>query len=219
MEFKERVETILSDLKNEKQTDVPSIIPVLRGNEEIARLRVITKTMLEDDGVIELLAKWRSENQDAFPSQFTVTHEGTKRWGKAQLLDLPGRILFFLETLDGKPYGHIGLFSFNYEEQSCEIDNVVRGEEIQPGSMTDALRALIAWSFENLQLKNLYLTVFADNERAIRLYRRLGFVDYKIKPLKKITEPGVIKFVDMDNPNETPDRNFLVMKLEHFIPS
>src|SRR5438045_3384929 len=171
MNFKSSVETILYNLKNETTSSVSPLIPVLHEGKEIARLRVITKRMLSKDKIISHLTKWRSEHQDAFPSQFKVTKEGTKKWGRAQLLNLPDRILFFLETPDGKPYSHLGLYRFNYKEQSCEIDNIVRGKNLLPGSMTDALQALIEWTFAILHVKRLYLHVFADNEKAIKLYK------------------------------------------------
>lgn len=216
MKFKQYVTTALYNLKNEISTDVSPTIPVMQDGKQIATLRVITKSMLNDDNVVELLTKWRSEHQDAFPSQFKVTHEGTKRWGQKQLLDLPDRILFFLETPEGKPYAHLGLYRFDFGKKSCEIDNIVRGESTQPGSMTHALRALIIWTFETLQVKTQYLQVFSDNEQAVRLYRRCGFVDVKLNPLKKLVTQDAIKFIDMEKPQDTPDRYFLLMKLEHF---
>lgn len=213
MDFQSRIESIFHDLKNEVASNISPVIPVLHAGEHIANLQVITKSMLSDDNVIALLTKWRSEHQDAFPSQFTVTHAGTKNWGQKQLLDLPDRILFFLETLDGKPFAHLGLFRCNYQEKSCEIDNVVRGENIIPGSMTDALRALIQWVYNTLQMKQILLQVFSDNQQAIALYKRCGFVEVRKKPLKKIIEQGVIKFVDIKDSTEKADRYFLVMKL------
>jgi transketolase len=213
MNFKHHIENILYNLKNEMPTTVSPLIPVVQNGKKIAQLRLITKSMLSDDKIIKLLTKWRSEHQDAFPSQFKVTHAGTKKWGQAQLLNLPDRTLFFLETLDGRPFAHMGLFRFNYKEKSCEIDNVVRGVDLLPGSMTAALQALIKWTLTVLEVKIIYLQVFSDNEKAINLYRRCGFVGVKKKPLKKIVESGIIRFVDITIPKEKADRYFLVMKL------
>jgi transketolase len=214
MEAQKEIERILHQLKYDLKTAIPSTIPVYNKTIHIANLRVITKKSLSKPETISLLAKWRAASQDAFPSQFKVTHEGTKKWSKNQLLELPDRILFFLETLDGEPYAHMGLFRFNYKEQSCEIDNVVRGEDIIPGSMTHALHALIEWTFMYLPLKTLYLEVFADNTRAIKLYRRTGFKNVKKIPLKKIIEPNATKFIEIVNSKEDADRYFLMMKLQ-----
>jgi transketolase len=215
MTYKQQIEETLFKIKHDKASQVPSVISVLQKNKQVASLRVITKKMLEDDKVIGLLAKWRSENQDAFPSQFTVTKEGTKKWSKSQLLDLPDRILFLLETNEGKPFAHMGLFRFDYKSKTCEIDNIVRGENVLSGIMTDALQTLITWTFVNLKISTLTLHVFSDNERAIRLYKRCGFIESHKIPLKKISEPGIIKFVEITGTKETPDRYYLVMKLDN----
>ena len=37
---------------------------------------------LEDETLINLLAKWREDNNFAYPSRFKVTFEGTKKWLK-----------------------------------------------------------------------------------------------------------------------------------------
>ena len=144
--FKANIEQILHALKHELPSKEISLLSVYRTDEHIANLRVINKTMLSSKKVIRYLTKWRLEHQDAFPSQFGVTEEGTQKWGQAQLLNLSDRILFFLEDLQGKPFAHLGLFRFDYQKKSCEIDNVVRGENLIPGSMTDALSVLIEWT-------------------------------------------------------------------------
>ncbi len=58
------------------------------------------------------------------------------------------------------------------------------------------------------------MQVFSDNKRAVNLYKRCGFTPLEKKPLKKIVEPGVTRFVDLKNSKEKPSRYFLVMKIE-----
>ncbi|MBP7691027.1 MAG: GNAT family N-acetyltransferase [Anaerolineales bacterium] len=43
------------------------------------------------------------------------------------------------------------------------------------GFGTDALQTLVAWGFYTLNLNRVQLRVFADNERAIRSYQKVGF--------------------------------------------
>jgi hypothetical protein len=45
---------------------------------------------------------------------------------------------------NGGKIGHIGLNSFNWEEQSCEIDNIIRGNSLEPGAMSKALE-MVNW--------------------------------------------------------------------------
>src|SRR6185503_15341948 len=101
LKYRTFVESIFQKLKNENNS---FLLPVYQDTKHVANLRIITKSMLSSSHNIRLLTKWRSEHQDAFPSQFKVTFEGTKKWGQAQLLNLSDRVLFFLETLEGEPY-------------------------------------------------------------------------------------------------------------------
>lgn len=125
-----------------------------------------------------------------------MTFGGTKKWTKG-LIENPTRILFFIESKEKKSrlIGHIGLFTFNFRSNSCEIDNVVRGDkENLKGVMSFALKSLINWSAKKLKPKHLYLRVLDDNKRAIDFYRRNGFKDlYKI-PLKKHEKPGMVSW-------------------------
>ena len=82
------------------------------------------------------LAKWREKANPYFPSQFPVTlSEGTHRWLVKGLLETPDRILFWVKTAD-RPAGQprVGLFRFDFDGKSVEVDNIVRGEEgVAPG--------------------------------------------------------------------------------------
>ena len=123
---------------------------------------------------------------------------GTKKWGKEQLLEKKDRILFMIEDLKGIAIGHVGLYTFDYDKYSCEIDNIIRGEKGVPGVMTAAIDSLCRWGRDVLGVKTFTLRCFADNAKAIALYRRSGFVEFAKIPLvqvqkKRITvweEPG-----------------------------
>lgn len=124
------------------------------------------------------LARWRKENSFAFPSQFRVTVPGTKRWLEKQVLENPERILFYIYSHNNIriPIGHMGLASFDFSENSCELDNVVRGEKSQhSGLMSMGVRALISWTIRYLQPKHILLRVMRENKHAISFYEKLGF--------------------------------------------
>ncbi len=104
----------------------------------------------------------------AFPHPNLKLHfEGTKKWLKG-LIENPTRILFFVESNEKQPVliGHMGLYSFNFQDDSCEVDNIVRGvREKLKGVMTLGLKTLIKWTIKELKPKNIFLRVFSDNER------------------------------------------------------
>lgn len=201
--FKNNVIDTFFKIKNEKfNTNLPQKIPVYDGTGLlIAFLKPLTKSTVNNSKQIKLLAKWREENSFAFPTQFKVTLEGTKKWTEG-LIKEPSRILFFIETLDIKPrlIGHIGLFTFDFRERSCEIDNVVRGDKkLIKGIMTLALNSLVYWTLYSLKPYKIYLKVLSDNKHAVKFYQKNNFKKVKLIPLKKIVKEGMIIWKEKSN--------------------
>lgn len=151
-------------------------------------LRPIGKNDLQDKKLISNLAKWRRKYQIWFPGQFKVTLKGTKVWLDKLVISNPDRILFMIEDDSKNQYGHLGFYRYSAQDKSCELDNVIRGSAQIPGLMTTACRKLTTWGFANLGIKKLYLTVFADNEKAIGLYERCGFCEIERIPLEKVVK-------------------------------
>lgn len=198
--YQKKVERILYALKHDAHCDIPAELTVPLHNGKKLRLYVVTKNLIERDDVISTLAEWRDKANIWFPSQFPVTIEGTKKWAREQLLNKSDRILFFVEIAGGNdgPFAHVGLYRFDYENRTCEIDNIIRGKNIQAtkGGVTIALQAMIDWAFTNLGFTALYLQVFSDNKRAIALYKRLGFGEDNRVPLIKKVDSKVISWIE-----------------------
>lgn len=216
--YKAQVEHIFSLLKTGKKSTVSSTISKKLPNGKVMRIYVVTKKQIVDDATITSLAKWRDKANIWFPSQFVVTQEGTKRWADMQLLNMPDRILFFLHIVGSKsPFGHVGLYRFDYQEKSCEIDNVIRGEN-EPGTngaMTIAVQLLCSWARKHLGVKTIYLRVFSDNIKAIAVYKRVGFEEVERVALVKKVIDGVVHWVEQEKADKQSNiqRYFIKMKL------
>jgi len=214
--FKKFIEEALCQLKYGGKINIPSKLTTKLSNGRKLECYVITKNLLEKSGTIKLLADWRDKSNKWFPAQFTVTFAGTKKWAIKQLLDKKDRVLFFLQLYGQRePFGHIGLYRFNYEEKSCEIDNVIRGvgDETTKGGMTIGLQLLIDWTLKYLNVQTLYLQVFSDNTKAIKLYKLIGFKEVSKVPLVKKIENGVTKWVEAGRPDSNTFRYFVKMIL------
>ncbi len=142
----------------------------------------LTRDRAGDGIIIELLGKWRKENESFFLSKFEVTFERTLAWYHKQLMDKADRLLFMIK-IDGRYIGHVGLFRFDPERRSCEIDNIVRGEKSYPGIIGAAILSMMKWGKETLGIEGYTLKVLGDNERAIRLYKSLGYEETGRIPL------------------------------------
>lgn len=214
--FKSRIYRVFNNLKLEnRDSEVSPLIPIYRKNKLLAYFRPLSVSSLNNQEEINSLAIWRQKHNWWFPAQFKVTIEGTKKWVENQVIQNPDRLLFMLEDPSGKIIGHLGLYRFNFSERSCEVDNIIRGEDLIPGVMTEALKTLIVWSTLTLKIKKFYLKVYADNERAIALYKRCGFKKLKKIPMKKIVENEVVSWEENPKMKEKEIERFhLQMFLE-----
>jgi RimJ/RimL family protein N-acetyltransferase len=195
-DFRENVVMSLRVLKFEfnKRPDELAI-PIYQQGHTIGRLRPVHVYPPAEE--IRLLMEWRNENREAFFSWFTATEEETEKWLTEQILAREDRILFFIETLDHRPFGHIGLTNFDYSTKACEIDNVLRGTtEFIKGGMSVALQALINWVFIGLRANSIYLRVFSDNQRALGFYTQGGFEMVKQVPFRRMKDGNVTRWVE-----------------------
>jgi RimJ/RimL family protein N-acetyltransferase len=190
-------------------------LPVNRQGQTVARLEPVTWQDAERAEAIRLLARWREGANAFFPAQFPVTLAGTQRWVVKQLLEVPDRILFWVKSRDGTAIGHVGLFRFEWDEPSVEIDNIVRGEPgVLPGIIHSSLTALLNWTFEMLDVAAVCLRVLSDNERALKLYDGLGFEETMRMPLVRQQDGDVVRWVEVDGDYRKPvTRYFVTMRL------
>jgi RimJ/RimL family protein N-acetyltransferase len=84
----------------------------------------------------------------------------------------------FAIEADHKLIGQCALFSFNDVAQTCELGITIGDKAYwSKGYGSDALRVLLDYAFRLRNVRRVYLTVNANNERGIRAYRQCGFVE------------------------------------------
>lgn len=213
-QFKEKVITTFKAMKFEfeKQPD-KLMIPIYQHGNVIARLHPVHARLSSHE--VKFLTEWRNQNRKSFFTWITATEEGTKKWLTEQILHREDRILFIIETLDGIPFGHIGLTNFDFSSKSCEINNVLRGKpECIKIGMSAALQTLINWAFLELDVRTLFLRVFADNQRAVDFYRRNGLRIVKCVPLQRIDGGDVIQWVEAKDKHGSFEKWVLYMEIE-----
>ena len=131
------------------------------------------------------------------------------------MLAVPDRILYWIRgDHDGVRLGHVGLFHLDSDAGSMELDNVLRGSATRPipGLMQASVQTLMNWAEHHLGLSELSLRVFADNDRAIRLYERCGFMATRKIPLVKTEEGEVTSWIEQTTrPDLRSERAFLQM--------
>lgn len=84
----------------------------------------------------------------------------------------------FAIEADGKVIGQCALFRFNETGRHCEL-GITIGDKAYwgRGYGREAVNLLLDYAFRLRNLNRVWLTVLANNERAIRAYRACGFVE------------------------------------------
>ncbi|OWV68828.1 hypothetical protein ATY76_09950 [Rhizobium sp. R339] len=67
--------------------------------------------------------------------------------------------------------------------------------------------------FSRLEIETAELQVFAHNEKAIGLYRRLGFAAAESLPLRRTEEEGTVKYSVVDRSQANAGFDYLKMEL------
>jgi len=88
------------------------------------------------------------------------------------------RPFFAIATKDDVHIGNVNLFAVVPEDRKCEL-GIMIGEKAywSQGYGTDALRTIVRFAFEEMNLNRVQLHVFAYNDRAFAAYRKAGFVE------------------------------------------
>jgi RimJ/RimL family protein N-acetyltransferase len=123
------------------------------------------------------LNDWRTSRTLALRAPLSIPLE--EAWFERMIADQgKGGYLFVTCLLaDDRPVGDIGLFDLDLVNGSAGL-GILIGEagDRGRGLGTDALRAMLGFSFGLLRLERVWLDVYDFNPGARRLYERVGFV-------------------------------------------
>ena len=106
--------------------------------------------------------------------EFTL--ESEQEWYDEMRSD-PSRVIWCIETEDGRPIGNLGLHAID-EAHGRATFGIAIGEKAYwgRGYGTEALRAVLRYAFEEMELRRVVLEADEDNARGIRCYEKCGFV-------------------------------------------
>ncbi len=206
--FEERSVNIIEELKKSKYGE--NRIPI---QDSQYFMLPISYDCCDNKDLIKKLANWRKASQHAFTKIFNITFEGTARWLNKGVLERRDRILFLVVDNKNQFLGHIGISSFDFENESCEIDNVVKKPSVNIKALFyNTSKSLIQWIQKNIEPKSINLRVLHDNTKALALYHRLNFIPTKFIPLQKIESENKVEWVD--SKSSQIDRFFILMTLQ-----
>ena len=81
-----------------------------------------------------------------------------------------------IETLGGDYLGGISLMSIDWIDRSAQV-GIVIGIKVHwgKGYGTDAMRAVLRFAFDKMNLHRVWLNVYGFNQRGIKSYEKCGF--------------------------------------------
>jgi len=99
-----------------------------------------------------------------------------EKWFEDKLKRGENSKTFAVETKEGVHIGGTGLDSINWKDRNAEF-GIFIGEKNywNKGYGTDATKTIVKFAFEEMNLARVYLRVYDDNPRAIRVYEKAGF--------------------------------------------
>lgn len=169
-----QIQRLFRTLKTEgAYLDLPPADTTCPSGDRIA-LHTVSMHMPNIEHFIVRATAWRNAQTGGFFSEFVATEERTRLWLRTAIEDNPTRIMFLVENHQGFALGHLGL-RYDSIEGNFEVENILRGKQIGKGCMTTALSALCAWTFRTFPVTEVFLRSFADNTRALAMYKRCSF--------------------------------------------
>lgn len=124
---------------------------------------------------IEMLRGWRNENRKFFFNSEIITKDQQKNWfaGYEQKRD---DYVFIIEAPKEVPVGSVSLYHIDLSKKTAEYGRImIAKKHKRKGYGEDATKVLISYGFSKMGLNEIYLEVIKSNDRAINLYKKLGF--------------------------------------------
>ena len=145
------------------------------GTPDIRASRVRLRLLAEDD--LEMTLAWRNRDDVRrwFRQSDVISMESHRAWfTQHQLVD--DSIMFVVEDTAGEAVGQVSIYGVDREVGEAEVGRFIAAPGASgKGFIREAINALVEFAFAELALQRVYLEVYADNLRAVRLYELIGF--------------------------------------------
>jgi RimJ/RimL family protein N-acetyltransferase len=156
---------------------------LLKISTELETKRTVLKRYKAGDGKIfyNIIEKNRDRMIDSFPIMLSNTHDeiSTEYYIRKRIEEWEEQSAFnfgiWLKE-NGEYAGHISVKNIDWVIPRGEIAYIISDEYEGRGIMTEALTAIIKFSFENLSMNRLFLRVMINNIRSYELAERCGFL-------------------------------------------
>ena len=122
------------------------------------------------------LLNWRNSDhvRKFMVNQDLIEWEGHQKW-VAKVVSQPENYRYFIYEVENKPTGMIGFYGFNDNNNTAEWGLYIGEEDAPKGSGESMCRLALETFFTELDGEELETFALVSNDRAIKLYQKLGF--------------------------------------------
>ena len=118
---------------------------------------------------------WEHVGRLIGPHRDPIPEEKERQWVQKKLAE---NVPVF-SMLDKETGAFIGTIEFmDIQDGSAELGIAITASMQDKGYGTEAVRAMVDYGMGTLRLRRIFLKVFPDNARAIRVYEKCGFCEY-----------------------------------------
>ena len=150
-----------------------------------------------EEGDLNSIVKWRNDPAILrwLFSYSPLSKVKQRKWYEKYLDDVTQQI-FIIEVKEEKiPIGTVGLTNIDYKNQRGELTIIIGEKNYRGRGLGDeCLNLLVKFAFDEMNLRKIKTLVFSDNEKAIKLYEKCGFVEEGVLK-EEIFKDGMYKDV------------------------
>ena len=142
--------------------------------------KIYLSPRIMNEEIIEKFTEWLNDfNVTDYigRSSQALTVEEEKKWFENPKAD--AQTFFIVRNEDNKVIGNMGLHDINHLHGTATLGIFIGDKDGRnKGYGTEAVRLILDYGFNYLNLKNIRLDVMEFNERAIACYKKCGFKEY-----------------------------------------
>ena len=168
-----------------------------------------------DEEIIEKFTKWLNDfkvTDYIGKSASIITIEGERKWFENKDTN-KDHIFFIVRAEDDEVIGSVGLHSIDYINKTATF-GIFIGEQYgrNKGYGTEALRLILDYGFNYLNLNSIKLDVMEFNDRAIACYKKCGFKEYGRRRKSEFINGKYYDTIEMDILAEEFQEDFIKNK-------